>query len=204
MSGSVLLPGGCRFNRDRIIRCQWQLVVCSILLVEPKTENPDVETTDLERVELGHEFIRYHRVINTLRAQLAEVLPAGLDPAAAQLLAWLVKQGPCRQAELAENTFLDPSTVSRRVSQLVQLGLVERRADQVDGRAVQLFPTALGQEFFSTIRKRREEILREVLADWSRAEVSALSGLLRKFNDDFETYRSQSSGPTTAHAPPIN
>jgi len=170
--------------------------------VEPETENLGVKDTDPERVELGHEFIRYHRVIHTLRAQLADVLPAGLDPAAAQLLAWLAKQGPCRQAELAENTFLDPSTVSRRVSQLVQLGLVERRADQVDGRAVQLVPTALGQTFFSTIRQRREEIMQQVLGNWSRAEVSALSGLLRKFNDDFETYRSQSNLPISAHAPP--
>ncbi len=167
-------------------------------------ENSDPPNTGPERVELSHEFIRYHRVVHTLRTQLADVLPAGLDPAAAQLLAWLAKQGPCRQAELAENTFLDPSTVSRRVSQLVQLGLVERRADQVDGRAVQLLPTALGREFFSTIVKRREEILQQVLANWSRTEVAELSGLLRKFNDDFETYRSQSGVPATALAPPTD
>ena len=55
--------------------------------MEPASEN-----TDTARVELGHEFIRYHRVIHTLRTQMADVLPAGLDPAAAQLLSWLVKQ----------------------------------------------------------------------------------------------------------------
>ncbi|HST83299.1 MAG TPA: MarR family winged helix-turn-helix transcriptional regulator [Kineosporiaceae bacterium] len=170
--------------------------------MEPATESLSAENTDSERVELGHEFIRYNRVIHTLRAQLADVLPAGLDPAAAQLLVWLAKQGPSRQGELAENTFLDPSTVSRRVSQLVQLGLVERRADQEDGRAVQLVLTALGQTFFTTIRARREEIMRQVLGNWSRAEVSSLSSLLRKFNDDFETYRSQSNVPITTHAPP--
>jgi DNA-binding MarR family transcriptional regulator len=154
--------------------------------------------TDTARLELGHEFVRYHRVIHTLRSQLAEVLPAGLDPAAAQLLVWLVKQGPSRQGQLAEETFLDPSTVSRRISQLVQQGLVERRADPMDGRAVQLVPTALGQTFFHTVRERREEIMQEVLAGWTHAEVTALSDLLRKFNDDFETYRSQPSPASPA------
>jgi DNA-binding MarR family transcriptional regulator len=162
----------------------------------------ETEKTDPARVELGHEFIRYHRVIHTMRSQLADVLPAGLDPAAAQLLTWLVKQGPSRQSELAEHTFLDPSTVSRRISQLVHQGLVERRADPVDGRAVQLVPTARGQDFFATIKARREEIMQQVLAGWSSTEVTALSGLLRKFNDDFETYRSQPGAPATAHSPP--
>ena len=135
---------------------------------------------------------------------MADVLPAGLDPAAAQLLAWLVKQGRSRQGEIADETFLDPSTVSRRISQLVHQGLVERRADPIDGRAVQLVPTALGQTFFNTIRGRREEIMQEVLADWTHEEVGALSTLLRKFNDDFETYRAKTSAPATAHAPPAN
>jgi DNA-binding MarR family transcriptional regulator len=165
--------------------------------VEPASEN-----TDTARVELGHEFIRYHRVIHTLRTQMADVLPAGLDPAAAQLLSWLVKQGPSRQGELAEHTFLDPSTISRRISQLVHLGLVERRADPVDGRAVQLVPTAKGQTFFNTMSGRRQEIMEQVLAGWSHAEVTALGGLLRKFNDDFETYRIQANAPATAHSPP--
>jgi DNA-binding MarR family transcriptional regulator len=179
--------------------------------VEPQTENPlknvvenAVDSADPARVELGHEFVRYHRAVHILRTQLAEVLPTGLDPAAAQLLAWLVKQGPSRQGQLAEETFLDPSTVSRRVSQLVQNGLVERRADPIDGRAVQLVPTGLGHTFFTTIRRRREEIMHEVLADWTREDVTALSALLRKFNDDFETYRARTSAPSTAHSPPAD
>jgi DNA-binding MarR family transcriptional regulator len=167
-------------------------------------DGASAEVADAARIELGHEFVRYGRVVHTLRTQLADVLPAGLDPAAAQLLAWLVKQGPSRQGELAEETFLDPSTVSRRISQLVHQGLVERRADPVDGRAVQLVPTDRGQAFFNTIRARREEIMQQVLAEWSSADVSALSGLLRKFNDDFEVYRSRSSAPSTAQSPPLS
>jgi DNA-binding MarR family transcriptional regulator len=150
------------------------------------------------KAALSHEFLRYGRVIHLFRTQLADLLPAGLDPAAAQLLAWLVKQGPSRQGELADNTFLDPSTVSRRISQLVHLGLVERRADPVDGRAVQLVPTAQGQKLFTSIKAHREQIMREVLAGWSSADLSALTALLGQFNDDFESYRAQ----LNVHSPP--
>ena len=154
------------------------------------------------KAALSHEFLRYGRVIHIFRTQLADLLPAGLDPAAAQLLAWLVKQGPSRQGELADNTFLDPSTVSRRISQLVHQGLVERRADPVDGRAVQLVPTARGEELFTSIRAQREQVMHEVLANWSAADLTALTALLGKFNDDFENYRYQLNAPSPAHSPP--
>jgi DNA-binding MarR family transcriptional regulator len=158
---------------------------------------------------LAHELSRYSRVLHSLKSLLADLFPAGLDPAAAQLLAWLVLQGPSRQSELAEGAFLDPSTVSRRVSQLVQRGLVERRTDPADGRAVQLVPTAAGNAFFDTFRARREQIIHQVVEHWAGDEVLALTDLLHKFNDDFETYRSQlnsapvgaATGPTTVVPP---
>jgi DNA-binding MarR family transcriptional regulator len=159
-------------------------------------------SVDAARSELSHEFARYSRVIHHLKSQLADLFPVGLDPAAASLLAWLVKQGPSRQGELAECTFLDPSTVSRRISQLVQQGLVERRADPLDGRAVQLVPTVRGKEFFSILQVRREEVMNQVLSDWTSTDLSTLRALMRKFNDDFESYRDQLNSPFPAQFPP--
>ena len=159
-------------------------------------------TDEVAKQQLGHEFMRYSRINHLFRTQLADVLPAGLDPAAGQLLAWLVKQGPSRQGELAEYTFLDPSTVSRRISQLVQQGLVERRVDPADGRAVQLVPTARGQELFTSIQRKREAVMHQVLSGWSQPDLAGLCGLLRRFNDDFETFRHQADPPHPAHSPP--
>jgi DNA-binding MarR family transcriptional regulator len=155
------------------------------------------------KAELSHELVRHSRVIHIFRNYFAEVLPAGLDPAAGQLLAWLVKMGPSRQGELAECTFLDPSTVSRRISQLVQHGLVERRADPADGRAVQLVPTALGEQRFAILAKRREEVMQHVLAGWSETEISTLSKLLGKFNDDFETFRFELNSTSPGASAPL-
>ena len=137
--------------------------------------------------ELGHELLRFARVMHMLKSQMAGLLPAGLDPAASQLLAWLVKSGPSRQNELADWTFLDPSTVSRRVSQLVTHGLAERRADPADGRAVQLIPTERGRELFADLQQRREEVLHQVLGDWHEADVAELRRLLSHFNDGIES-----------------
>jgi DNA-binding MarR family transcriptional regulator len=142
--------------------------------------------------ELTHELARFGRRAPFLKAQLAGLLPAGLDPAAAQLLAWLIKQGPSRQGELAECTFLDPSTVSRRISQLVQHGLVERRADEQDARAVRLHPTERGQDLFRAFWARREQLVAETVTDWHPDDVDTLVRLLRRLNDDIEA-RTRSS-----------
>jgi DNA-binding MarR family transcriptional regulator len=153
--------------------------------------------------ELSHELVRYGRFIHMLRTSFADLLPPGLDPAAAQLLAWLVKQGPSRLGELAECTFLDPSTVSRRVSQLVRQGLVERQADPADGRAVQLVPTRQGEDLFATMLARREEVMHRVLVGWAGADLTALGQLMRKFNDDCESYLLRLNSPSQPHFPPV-
>ena len=138
--------------------------------------------------ELGHELIRFARVMHVIKGEMGRLLPSGLDPAAAQLLAWLVKQGPSRQNELADSTYLDPSTVSRRITQLVTHGLVERRADPADGRAVLLAPTQHGTEVFGRLRDHREQLVQKVLAGWDPAEVAELRRLMAKVNDGFESY----------------
>ncbi len=150
-------------------------------------------------IELGHEIIRFNRVMHRMKAQVVHLLPAGLDPAAALLLAWLVKRGPSRQHELADCTFLDPSTVSRRVSQLVSHGLAERRPDPGDGRAVLLVPTEEGVRLFGLIRTRREELMHQVVGPWPQGEVDEFRRLLRRFNDEIES----SSAAIHAHEPLI-
>ena len=143
--------------------------------------------------ELNHEFSRMLRALYLVREHGAAHLPPGVDPAAAQLLAMLVKSGPRRQTEMAEQTFYDPSTVSRRVGQLVQHGLVERRADPADGRAVRLAATEDGVTLVRRMREVHDGIARTVLRDWPDEDVTALLTLLRRYNDDFDVYRRQAT-----------
>jgi DNA-binding MarR family transcriptional regulator len=84
---------------------------------------------------------------------------------------------------------VDPSTVSRQIADLVDLGLVERRADPRDGRATLLAATGAGEERHQLVHERRDHALAVMLADWSGSDVAALADLLRRLNDTFVDHR---------------
>ena len=143
--------------------------------------------------DLNHELHRSFRALHLVRSELSTLLPSSLDPAAAQLLIMLVKQGPARQNELAEGSLLDPSTISRRVGQLVERGLAERQADPLDGRAVRMAATPSGFTLVERLREARDRIIADVLADWPEDDVRALATLMRNFNDAVNDHRRQNS-----------
>ena len=65
----------------------------------------------------------------------------------------------CARATSSNRLGLDKSTVSRQVAHLVDLGLVERAADPVDGRAQVLTPSAEGSTRLARIREVRRDPL---------------------------------------------
>jgi DNA-binding MarR family transcriptional regulator len=77
---------------------------------------------------------------------------------------------------------LDKSTVSRQVANLVDLGLVDRAADPVDGRAQVLTPSAEGSARLARIREARRARWEADLNDWPAADVAALGELLGRLN----------------------
>lgn len=147
--------------------------------------------------ELATELGRHARLLHVLKARMAGWAPAGLDGAAFGLLMSLVKCGPTRQGELAERSMLDPSTVSRYVGQLVKVGLVTRRPDPADGRAVQLVATEQGQAVGAEAMARREELVAGLLENWSDEDARTLVRLLRRLNDEMDPRRDlpPSGGP---------
>jgi DNA-binding MarR family transcriptional regulator len=77
---------------------------------------------------------------------------------------------------------LDKSTVSRQVAHLVDLGLVDRAADPVDGRAQVLTPSAEGSARLERIRESRRGRWEADLGDWRAEDVATLAGLLARLN----------------------
>lgn len=138
---------------------------------------------------LAHEVVRHARLLHVVRAQLLSTAPEGLDGAAVALLMQLVTYGPRRQGELAEVAVLDASTVSRYVGQLVRAGLVERRPDPGDGRAVQLVATPAGRRSADRMIARRDRMFATVLADWDETDVRTLTRLVARLSDDVEATR---------------
>ena len=130
--------------------------------------------------ELGEQLPRLMRVVHALKASTAG---DSHDRAAHVLLFPLVRLGPLRQGALAELVHADPSTVSRHVATLVGGGLVQRVPDEHDGRASRLVVTEAGHAALAILRTEREAVLAQVTADWDDADLTALTGLFRRFVD---------------------
>lgn len=131
----------------------------------------------LER-EIGL-LLRRSRAIS---ARLARELHPDLDGAAYGLLALLQDAGPLRASDLVLRLGLDKSTVSRQLSSLVDLGLVDRAADPGDGRAQVLTPSAEGAARLSRIRAARRARWASDLSGWPADDVATLAVLLERLN----------------------
>jgi DNA-binding MarR family transcriptional regulator len=145
---------------------------------------------DIEQADrLARQLHRLVRAIERTRAQAAAIHADGVERACIGLLSELVDHGPMRLTALAEAVFADPSTVSRQVAQLVELGLAERQPDPKDGRASRLAATERGTDLLAQRRRRRSEHIADMMARWPVADRQRLIDLLKRFNDDFERYR---------------
>jgi len=131
----------------------------------------------LER-EIGL-LLRRARAIST---RLAAELHPDLDGAAYGLLALLQDAGPLRASDLVSRLGLDKSTVSRQISALVELGLVDRAADPMDGRAQVLTPSVEGASRLEHIRTVRRARWEADLSDWPADDVARLADLLARLN----------------------
>lgn len=147
----------------------------------------------LER-EIGL-LLRRSRAIS---ARLARELHPDLDGAAYGLLALLQDAGPLRASDLVARLGLDKSTVSRQISSLVALGLVDRAADPEDGRAQVLTPSAEGAARLNGIRDARRARWQSDLSDWETDDVATLAVLLGRLNRLGEARETEASATPAA------
>ncbi|WP_162248105.1 MarR family winged helix-turn-helix transcriptional regulator [Angustibacter sp. Root456] len=139
--------------------------------------------------ELSAQVVRLTRQVAALRAHLTNRARHGVEWSAYVVLFHLVKAGAMRSSALAEMVCSDPSTISRQTASLVEHGLVERRPDPDDGRAVQLAATDAGRALFDQMRAERDGLIASVLVDWDPADVATLAHLLDRFTTDLERHR---------------
>jgi DNA-binding MarR family transcriptional regulator len=142
---------------------------------------------------LGAEIVRLSRLIGALK-QRAKHEPGRGDRI---ILARLAVDGEQRATDLAAETFLTLSTVSREVRSLVERGLLERRPDPDDGRGALLAVTAAGKAAFEAYRQQRDAELAALLAPWPPEDRQHITRLLARLNDDLgDQYARASAAPT--------
>ncbi|WP_327141239.1 MarR family winged helix-turn-helix transcriptional regulator [Nocardia sp. NBC_01327] len=144
-------------------------------------------TTELQGADLlGAQLVRLMRAIGRTKHRVIKSGPDGLEQLAYAVLFCLVHDGPQRTGKLAESLHAEISTISRQTRTLVGHGLVERRADPIDGRACVLKATEEGERVFAENRRLRNVWLAGFLADWSATDRSTLTQLLERLVSDIE------------------
>ena len=161
------------------------------------TGGPDPEVHEAF-VRLEREIALLLRRSRAISARLAGELHPDLDGAAYGLLSLLQDTGPLRASDLVTRIGLDKSTVSRQVAHLVELGLVDRAADPVDGRAQVLTPSAEGSARLARIRDVRRARWEDDLSDWPASDVATLADLLRRLNGIGEAREAEASVQSSA------
>lgn len=119
---------------------------------------------------------------------------AELTTPQALALRTIVLDGPLRMGALAEELGVTVATASRTVDALAERGLVSRKPDPSDARAVRVFPSARGKREH---RLRRERFVRALgllsdeLSEVERRQLAeSLETLARLFGQDASARRS--------------
>lgn len=131
--------------------------------------------------KLSVSVIRMLRMLQATRARAPRVHPS-LEPTHHAVLVALRDQ-PARIGDIAERNIADASTVSRQVSHLTSLGLLEKVPDPGDGRAQLVALSDEGRALLDELVVRREAWFHELLADWPEEDVQAFIGYVDRFCD---------------------
>jgi DNA-binding MarR family transcriptional regulator len=138
---------------------------------------------------LAVEIVRFKRLIEA-RMQRARYEPGTGDRI---ILARLATGCERRATDLAAETLLDLSTVSRQVRSLIERGLVERRPDPDDRRGSLLAVSDAGRAAYEYYRRQRDAELAALLEPWPADERADLVRLLARLNDDMADLHTRSS-----------
>lgn len=103
---------------------------------------------------------------------------AGLTPARASALLNIDRNGPLRLTELATSEGVNPTMLSRMLADLVDAGLCERSADELDRRAAWVAITPAGHELAAKLRAHRTEAVHTALARLDPADRTAIERAL--------------------------
>jgi DNA-binding MarR family transcriptional regulator len=105
-----------------------------------------------------------------------------LERSAYGIMCKLSDEGPQRLGALAASFGLDPSTITRQVQALEEIGLASRHTDPTDRRASILDLTESGRRVLDQTRTHRRARLQAALVDWPEPDLADFGRLLKEFN----------------------
>jgi DNA-binding MarR family transcriptional regulator len=130
-------------------------------------------------------LVRWFTRSDVKRSMLADAEP-NLSWTDAWLLGRIADTGPVRLSALADWQEVDRSTMTTQVRRLEALGLVEREADPLDGRAVLVHATRAGTARHGRTKQTARALYRELLADWPEPDLRAATAAAHRFVETLE------------------
>ena len=120
-------------------------------------------------------YVLHSAAVHMLRRVREEDERTGVGPARLSALSVLVFGGPMRLTDLARVEQVKPPTMTKVIAGLESAGLVRRRADSADARAVRLEATSRGTKLLQDGRRRRVDRLAGALQSLSAEELDTLA-----------------------------
>ena len=133
------------------------------------------------RIALSWIEIRRGASMAALRDSLCGTGADALEQGQMDTLDLLAQQPSWRMSELAEALRVDPSTATRAVQRLVNVGLACRGSADGDGRVVMVTITPAGSARHAEVAERRVQLMTWVMGSFDPTERAALADLLERF-----------------------
>lgn len=116
-------------------------------------------------------------VIGRLNRRL-QAATGGLSHGLLSALAVVAKRGPIRLSDLAQLEGVSAPSMTRTIAELESRGLVERRSDPDDGRAVLVEVASAGETAITEARATRAQVMQELLDGLTADDARALGTVL--------------------------
>jgi DNA-binding MarR family transcriptional regulator len=133
-------------------------------------------------------------LLNRAGARIATAFSEEVRPLGATLQTWRVlaalhERDGRRMGDLSETTSIEVSTLTRLVDNMEEKGLVARRRDAADARAVTLHAAPAGRRMTRIILPIAERYEKVALRGFSEAEATVLKTALRRLFDNMDGLR---------------
>ena len=120
-----------------------------------------------------------------MRALQQALAPQGITFRQAQVLGWLVAEGPLSQRDLADRMLIEPPNLVGVLDRMESAGLLERRACPEDRRKKHIHPLPAAEELWEKIAVCAREIREQAASGMSEDDRKELRRLLKHIQLNF-------------------
>jgi DNA-binding MarR family transcriptional regulator len=144
---------------------------------------PESDPSSVCAIESALRAVITWSVRNDVQQETMRRTKCDLPPGSIWLLHRINEAGPVRLTELATMLGVDASTMTPQTKRLEREGLIARRPDPSDGRAVLLSVTRPGRALLERAQSVRRSMLGELLTGWSERDLASAARLLTRLAD---------------------